>query len=190
MIVMMKTDGHRGVEPSRALIQQLACLEAELFGLGAWSQDMLEMEIAAPARTYMLDLVDGVDAQVPIIRAYGGFWPDCVDAELMTIGVSRQYQRRGLATGLLDSLVTQAIGQGAGRMLLEVRVDNEPALALYRSFGFIRIGLRRRYYQPENVDAYTMALDLGSYTSIEDRQANNTQQYGGVAICGERHAHD
>lgn len=45
-------------------------------------------------------------------------------------------------------------------MLLEVRVDNDPALALYRRFGFARMGLRRRYYQPENVDAYTMSLDL------------------------------
>ena len=45
-------------------------------------------------------------------------------------------------------------------MLLEVRVDNVPALGLYERFGFIRMGLRKRYYQPEGIDAYTMSLDL------------------------------
>jgi len=45
-------------------------------------------------------------------------------------------------------------------MLLEVRVDNVPALALYERFGFTRMGLRKRYYQPEGIDAYTMSLDL------------------------------
>ena len=49
---------------------------------------------------------------------------------------------------------------GAKRMLLEVRVDNVPALALYNRFGFKKMGLRKRYYQPEGVDAYTMCADL------------------------------
>lgn len=45
-------------------------------------------------------------------------------------------------------------------MLLEVSVVNDPAIALYHWFGFQRIGLRKRYYQPEGIDAYVMALDL------------------------------
>ena len=42
-------------------------------------------------------------------------------------------------------------------MLLEVRTDNVKALALYDSEGFVRLGTRRRYYQPSGADAYTMA---------------------------------
>ena len=46
-------------------------------------------------------------------------------------------------------------------MLLEVRVDNTPALALYERFGFGQNGnCAKRYYQPEGIDAYTMSLDL------------------------------
>lgn len=78
----------------------------------------------------------------------------------MTIGVAKEHQRHGIAAALLSSLVDRARTQGARRMLLEVRVDNEPALALYQRFGFKRMGLRKRYYQPGNIDAYTMSLDL------------------------------
>ena len=41
-----------------------------------------------------------------------------------------------------------------------MRVDNTPALALYERFDFTKMGLRKRYYQPEGIDAYTMSLDL------------------------------
>jgi len=78
----------------------------------------------------------------------------------MTIGVGKAYQRQGIAAALLQALVDEAKRQGASRMLLEVRVDNDPALALYQRFGFERMGLRKRYYQPEGIDAYTMSLDL------------------------------
>ena len=72
----------------------------------------------------------------------------------------KAYQRQGIAAALLQALVDEAKRQGASRMLLEVRVDNDPALALYQRFGFERMGLRKRYYQPEGIDAYTMSLDL------------------------------
>ena len=39
---------------------------------------------------------------------------------------------------------------------LEVRTDNEPAINLYTSLGFVTVGLRKRYYQASGADAYTM----------------------------------
>jgi ribosomal-protein-alanine N-acetyltransferase len=97
---------------------------------------------------------------LPTIRGYAGYWYDGDDAELMTIGVGEAYQRQGIARAMLCWLIDDARKRGAQRMLLEVRVDNEPALSLYRRLGFTRLGLRRRYYQPENIDAYTMSLEL------------------------------
>lgn len=136
----------------------IAQLEGELFGLGAWNANMVREELDAPARTYLLDVLGEVEQSV--VRGYAGFWYDGEDAELMTIGVGKAYQRQGIAAALLQALVDEAKRQGASRMLLEVRVDNDPALALYHRFGFERIGLRKRYYQPEGIDAYTMSLDL------------------------------
>lgn len=137
------------------VVMRIAELEAELFGRGAWSANMVREELDAPARTYLVDVAD--DAT---IRGYAGYWYDGDDAELMTIGVAKDAQRQGIALALLDALIARARAQGARRMLLEVRVDNDPALALYQRFGFERMGLRKRYYQPGNIDAYTMSLDL------------------------------
>lgn len=139
-------------------VRSIAQLEGELFGRGAWNANMVREELDAPARTYLLDVLG--EAEQAVVRDYAGFWYDGEDAELMTIGVGKAYQRQGIAAALLQALVDEAKRQGASRMLLEVRVDNDPALALYQRFGFERMGLRKRYYQPEGIDAYTMSLDL------------------------------
>ena len=74
----------------------------------------------------------------------------------------------------MEALIARAREQGAKRMLLEVRVDNTPALALYERFGFAKMGLRKRYYQPEGIDAYTMSLDLEPRI-VASQQRNNKQ---------------
>ncbi|MFT8703781.1 ribosomal protein S18-alanine N-acetyltransferase [Bifidobacterium aquikefiricola] len=152
-------------------IQQIVPIEAHLFGKGAWSYAMIREELNAPARTYVVDVADVEDAKHgnpqiaanAVIRGYGGFWYDGDDAELMTIGVDTPYQRQGIGSAILATLLRQAAEQGARRMLLEVRVDNDTAIAIYQAFGFERIGLRKHYYQPEGIDAYTMALDINEW---------------------------
>lgn len=147
--------------PEDTAVGQIAALEKDLFGRGAWSEQSVRQEFHAPARTYLLDIEgDAVQTADPVVRGYAGYWYDGDDAEIMTIGVGRPYQRQGIAAALLETLIVSARRQGAKRMLLEVRVDNVPALALYERFGFTRMGLRKRYYQPEGIDAYTMSLDL------------------------------
>ena len=157
------------------VVTAMARMESELFGRGAWSENAVRQELDAPARTYVVDVAPengeqpcnmasraegDHEASATVVRGYAGFWYDGDDAEIMTIGVDSAYQQQGIATAMLQRLIDEATAQGANRILLEVRVDNEPALALYRRFGFQRMGLRKRYYQPEGVDAYTMSLDL------------------------------
>ncbi|MBW3094054.1 ribosomal protein S18-alanine N-acetyltransferase [Bifidobacterium sp. 64T4] len=142
-------------------VRSITASERELFGRGAWSESSVRQELDAPARFYFADVDEDADADGrSVIRGYAGFWYDGDDAEIMTIGVGKAYQRQGIAAALLQRLIDEARAQGAARMLLEVRVDNDPALALYERFGFQRLGLRKRYYQPEGIDAYTMSLDV------------------------------
>ncbi|MDY5039919.1 MAG: ribosomal-protein-alanine N-acetyltransferase, partial [Bifidobacterium animalis] len=51
----------------------------------------------------------------------------------------------------------------------------EPALTLYRHFGFETMGIRKRYYQPENKDAYTMSLTLRDHRPAGFAIPSNTQ---------------
>jgi ribosomal-protein-alanine N-acetyltransferase len=57
---------------------------------------------------------------------------------------------------LLTALLEYAVG---GTVFLEVRTDNVAAITLYESVGFVRVGLRRRYYRASGADAYTMRRD-------------------------------
>ncbi|WP_298456249.1 ribosomal protein S18-alanine N-acetyltransferase [uncultured Cellulomonas sp.] len=146
-------------------------LERDLFGPGAWSAAMLAEELAGPGRWYVgAVLADGVPhpGEPGSLVGYAGLWFDGHDAQVMTIGVDAACQGRGVGRLLLDALVDRARGLGAGSVLLEVRVDNAPALALYRRVGFTELGRRRGYYQPENVDAFTMRLDLAPSGSTPD----------------------
>ena len=68
------------------------------------------------------------------------------DAHLLTIGVSPAHQRQGLGARLLRHAMDVALAGGAKVFLLEVRPSNSAALAMYRHFGFARIGVRRGYY--------------------------------------------
>lgn len=135
-------------------IETIAKLEQELFSSGAWSAAALEQEVHAPARYYLVATLEDT------LVGYAGYWYDGEDAELMTIGVSKQFQGQAIGSQLLQQLLANAKQQGAWRMLLEVRVDNDPALKLYKNHGFTIMSVRKRYYQPEGIDAYTMSATL------------------------------
>jgi ribosomal-protein-alanine N-acetyltransferase len=50
--------------------------------------------------------------------------------------------------------------RGVETVYLEVRESNEPALELYRRFGFSQIGLRRGYYDRPREDARILMAKL------------------------------
>ena len=177
-------------------VAAMRALEVELFGRHAWSENLIRGELAAPARTYLFDVDSDADARndgdtagtVGTVRGFAGYWYDGDDAEIMDVGVAKAFQRRGIAAGLLARLIDSARTLGARRMLLEVAVNNDPAIALYRRFGFQPIGLRKRYYQPEGIDAHVMALDLNPRPVgfVSANPSNSVNPSNAVsAICKE-----
>ncbi len=68
-------------------------------------------------------------------------------ADLLTIGVSPQCQRSGIAAQLLAQLLTQLQSQQVQELFLEVRASNEAAIGFYRAKGFEQVGVRRNYYR-------------------------------------------
>lgn len=88
------------------------------------------------------------------------------EAEVHTIGVDPACQRLGVGQALLRRMLQRADELHA-RVFLEVRTDNEAAIALYQKYGFEIVGLRKRYYQPSGADAHTMARPARSASGEE-----------------------
>jgi ribosomal-protein-alanine N-acetyltransferase len=81
-------------------------------------------------------------------------------AELETIAVASQLQRRGLARQLFAALAAELRTAMVIEIILEVRVSNQPALGLYRRLGFVETGRRPSYYHDPVEDAVLMRLRL------------------------------
>jgi [ribosomal protein S18]-alanine N-acetyltransferase len=136
-------------------IEQLLPIEADLFGAEQWSAAMFWSELACGH--YYLVALDPDDSVV----GYAGLSvspPD--EAWVQNVAVRRDRQRRGVARALLEQLLAQADRQGIGSVLLEVAADNTAAQALYDRYGFIKVGVRRGYYQLTNTDAWVLRRDV------------------------------
>lgn len=68
-------------------------------------------------------------------------------AEILRIGTHPDYQRQSIASQLFATLNNELINNKVESLLLEVRADNAPALALYERQGFVVIHKRKSYYQ-------------------------------------------
>jgi ribosomal-protein-alanine N-acetyltransferase len=84
---------------------------------------------------------------------YGGIAVSGPEAEVHTLAVDPAHQGHGVGRTLLRALLAHAAG---ATVFLQVRTDNEQAIALYRSEGFTIVGTRRAYYRPSGADAFTM----------------------------------
>jgi ribosomal-protein-alanine N-acetyltransferase len=71
-------------------------------------------------------------------------------AHVTNIAVHPDWRSRGIATEFMLELAERAIEAGFGALTLEVRHTNVAAQELYRRFGFVPAGVRKRYY--ENTD--------------------------------------
>ncbi|MFC4910719.1 ribosomal protein S18-alanine N-acetyltransferase [Actinomadura gamaensis] len=131
-------------------------LEQVLFPEDAWSERMLRDELADQPRTrhYVVAEEDGE------IVGYAGLAAAADQADVQTIGVRADLRGRGIGAALLTELLDEAVRRGSAQVFLEVRADNDPARRLYERFGFVRVGLRRRYYQPSGVDAVVMCREM------------------------------
>ncbi len=80
------------------------------------------------------------------------------EAEVLTLAVTPEARRGGIAASLLSEATATAAAMGAKSIFLEVSVTNIAASALYSRAGFIEAGRRPHYYS-DNTDALVMRFD-------------------------------
>lgn len=120
-----------------------------------WERSAFESEIDNRISVY----IAARDSECGKIIGYAGVWMmyDC--ANITNIAVHADWRCEGIGRRLLDTLIDASIECGMREITLEVRVSNSAATALYEKCGFVKCGLRKRYYK-DREDALIMTKNL------------------------------
>jgi ribosomal-protein-alanine N-acetyltransferase len=109
------------------------------------------------------------------------------ESHVNNIAVDPAWQGRGLGVAILSDLVRIGLARGVRHLTLEVRVGNDPALALYRRFGLAPVGVRRNYYPVTGEDAIVMwARDIDSESYGERLAAIDASLLGLLDVTSRR----
>jgi RimJ/RimL family protein N-acetyltransferase len=161
----------RPAEPGDA--QPLVELAREVGGEeGSWLLTSAEWRSVADERRYLRAVRRHPDAAVYVAEDEGrvvarlslarDIHPASRHVADLGLMVAASHRRRGIARALLEQSIAWAGSVGVRKLELHVFPWNEPAMALYESFGFDREGLRKGHYLRDGVpvDAVLMAFQL------------------------------
>lgn len=153
----------------------IMALERASFPTDAWSETLMAAELSSLHGRYVVDVEAGRLAGYGGVRAVEG----AADADIQTIAIAEHARGTGRGRALLHALLAAARERGAREVFLEVRADNPAAESLYVSEGFTEIARRPRYYQPDDVDAVVMRLDLVGWAAAQ-RPADSVASEAGA----------
>lgn len=133
-------------------VDGVAAVEAVTFPT-PWSQDAFASEMKNVAARYLVAEKDGK------IIGFAGAWIILDESHITNIAVLREERGQGVGRRLTEGLLQYLSNLGAAYATLEVRKSNEIAQNLYVSLGFIKLGVRKRYYEDNGEDALIMVCD-------------------------------
>ena len=136
-----------------AHVDAVAQLETICFST-PWSSNSITNELINPLSLWLVAEEDG------ILLGYIGSQTVMDEADMMNVAVEPSARRRGVAERLVSRLVCDLGCLGVKRLTLEVRVSNEPAIALYNKLGFVQVGRRPNYYRNPKEDALILRKGL------------------------------
>ena len=140
-------------EPGEQIVREIAEIEVECFSsplngeqIGRLLQDEHVRWVVAREEA---SLIGYVWAQIVLDEGYIG-----------NVAVRAACRRRGVGDRLLNALDVLAAEEKLRFLTLEVRLGNDPALALYGKHGYRRAGLRKDYYTAPREDAVLMTKEF------------------------------
>ena len=82
------------------------------------------------------------------------------EIEIISIIIDKKFRKVGIGKSLLNKLLNIAVKKKINNIFLEVSVENQIAISLYKKFNFIKIGKRKNYYFQNGryIDADIMRL--------------------------------
>jgi ribosomal-protein-alanine N-acetyltransferase len=135
-------------------LDAIVALEEQSF-TNPWSRDTLVWELRNSDVTFLYVL--RLDDRTPV--AFCVCWMLLDELHVNPVAVAPAHRRQGLATRLLQHVLSEAAARGVTRATLEVRASNEAALRLYERLGFKVTARRPGYYTQPDEDALILWRD-------------------------------
>ena len=82
------------------------------------------------------------------------------EGEITNVAVAPGMRKKGYGSLLMKAALEKAQELSLESIVLEVRVSNVNAIALYEKFGFRKLGIRKDFYEFPREDAFVMSLIL------------------------------
>ncbi len=116
-----------------------------------WTPEHFVAELANPCSRIDLCWREGQ------LAGFLCWWLIAGEVQIQNVATAPTFRRQGVAAELLEHLFRQCREIGFESAWLEVRVGNQPAIALYERFGFTAVGRRPKYYV-DGEDALVMCF--------------------------------
>jgi len=130
-------------------VGQIAEIEQESFS-DPWSHDALLYECENKLAHFHAAVIDGQ------VVGYFGLHIVIDEGYITNIAVRESYRGQGIAKSMMSKMLELASQHKLCSLTLEVRASNQPAISLYRRFGFQSEGLRKGFYTLPADDAIIM----------------------------------
>lgn len=137
---------------SNKYLKDIIDIEKESFKR-PWTGDMFISSATNEAITFKAAVENGETAGFCIFWIVGG------ETEILNIAIAPKFRRKKFAQKLLEYIIESSHKQGSSAIFLEVRESNEPAINLYLSNGFEKIGIRKKYYIDEDAIVLRKSLE-------------------------------
>lgn len=134
-------------------LDQIEQLEQLCFSV-PWPRDALRRQLPDDNHVF-LAATDGGR-----VLGYVGMMFVLDEGYISNVAVAPAFRRRGIADALITELLRRADALSLSFVTLEVREHNIPAISLYENCGFVRVGLRKNYYQKPCENAILMTRYL------------------------------
>ena len=81
-------------------------------------------------------------------------------AEIIDVSVLLSHRNKKIADKLVKHIIDLSTKNGCDNITLEVKVNNNAAIKLYKNNDFKIISIRKKYYSNGTIDAYLMSRKL------------------------------
>lgn len=130
-------------------IQSAAELEKKYFSI-PWSEENLRQSFGNPEYLFLVAEKEGE------VVGYAGLFRVLDEGDITNIVIDEKCRGCGLGKKLTGALLTEGGKLGIRAFTLEVRVSNHAAIRIYEELGFIKEGIRKRFYEKPIEDALIM----------------------------------